>query len=102
MVWANSTRSARLPPNWPQLRTAVWERDGDICWVCHLPGADEIDHKQAGDNHDLANLAPIHNNPCHRRKSASEGAQARNKFKRCRSAEPHPGMVPTHDLRARQ
>lgn len=94
--WTGSTRSARLPPNWRQLKAAVWKRDGDICWICHRRGADEIDHKQAGDNHDPSNLGPVHQDVppyCHRRKSSAEGNAARWRFKQKRPVERHPGMT---------
>lgn len=92
--WAGSTRSTRLPTNWPALRRAIFARDGHTCWICGQPGADTIDHKVQGDDHSLTNLAPVHDrNPphCHRFKSSSEGVAARTK--RRRTPEPHPGLI---------
>ena len=95
IAWEGSTRRDRLPRNWnSELRPAVFARDGDICWICGEPGADEIDHKIQGDDHRLENLAPIHGwrtgLQCHARKSAAEGAAARPRL--YRSPEPHPAL----------
>jgi 5-methylcytosine-specific restriction protein A len=93
--WKGSTRSARLPRDWPQRRAAVWRRDGDRCWWCGGPGADEIDHKQRGDDHRLENLGPIHQDVapyCHRKKSSAEGNQQRWQYRMAREPERHPGL----------
>jgi 5-methylcytosine-specific restriction protein A len=93
--WTNSTRSRRLPSNWPDIRARVLARDGAICWVCHGPGADEVDHKVRGDDHSLGNLAPIHQAVypfCHRKKSSAEGNYERWKYRERRPAERHPGL----------
>lgn len=94
-AWEGSTRRQRLPANWEsEIRPAVFARDGDICWWCGLPGADEVDHKKRGDDHSLENLGPIHGwrTPygCHKRKSAQEGAAAR--VTRNRPPDPHPAL----------
>lgn len=97
--WAGSNRAQRLPNDWAERRAEVFRLFGDICHECGLPGANEVDHLQAGDNHDVAaNLRPIHGKGtpqnCHQRKSSAEGgraAQAR-KPKRRRPPEPHPGL----------
>lgn len=92
--WFDSQRVHRLPSNWRELRRECFSLYGDICHVCHKPGADDVDHLHAGDNHSLANLRPIHNNPCHRRKSAQEGvaARARLRAQAKMPVEDHPGL----------
>jgi 5-methylcytosine-specific restriction enzyme A len=98
--WQTSTRKARLPKAWHAMRARVLRRDATICHVCKQPGADSVDHVIAGDAHDEANLAAIHKNPCHARKSSSEGGQAsavsRNARRASRFREPerHPGLTP--------
>ena len=92
MAWNTSTRKARLPSNWPTLRRMILERDGGICHVCWLPGADQVDHIVPGDDHRPVNLAAIHNHPCHARKSAQEGGRANGRKWR-RPASPHPGLL---------
>lgn len=95
MAWEGSTRARRLPPDWPARRRRILERDGGVCHVCGLPGADEVDHVVAGDDHGDANLAAIHARPCHATKSAQEGNSARGRRSRPsmrRPAEPHPGL----------
>lgn len=94
MAWEGSTRSRRLPPDWPARRQRVLARDRGVCHVCGLPGADEVDHVNAGDDHRDENLAAIHGRPCHATKSAREGnaARALRRVPRRRPAEPHPGL----------
>jgi 5-methylcytosine-specific restriction protein A len=89
--WATSTRRLRLPREWPKIRAYILERDGHVCHVCHRPGADQVDHVVAGDNHHETNLAAIHSWPCHLRKSSAEGNAA--KPKRLRPPEAHPGLL---------
>lgn len=96
--WEDSDRRTRLPTDWPQRCAAVRARDGDTCWLCGQPGADTIDHKQVGDNHELDNLAPVHDrNPphCHRYKSSAEGNTARAALRAQLTTprEPHPGLI---------
>ncbi len=38
-----SKQGADLPRNWWRIRARVLRRS-DICYVCGLPGADEVDH----------------------------------------------------------
>lgn len=81
--WANKAepRKNRLPPDWSTRRALVLKRDGGICHICHQPGADQVDHIIAGDDHSLENLAPIHEKTpphCHRYKTAQEGHAARS------------------------
>jgi 5-methylcytosine-specific restriction protein A len=73
--WQGSTRGQRLPRDWNTRRLIVLRRDNSICYVCGLL-ASEVDHKQAGDNHELNNLAAICNK-CHRAKSSTEGHEAK-------------------------
>lgn len=88
--WGTSTRKSRLPANWPQLRRYVLGRDAYVCHVCRQPGANQVDHLIAGDNHPETNLAAIHS-WCHLRKSSAEGNAA--KPKRLRPPERHPGLL---------
>jgi len=86
-----------MPAHWHRLRRKVLRRS-ELCHVCRLPGADEVDHvvpRAAGGTHDLENLAPIHGEPCHRLKTAKESvvlAAARRAASR-RPVERHPGMA---------
>jgi 5-methylcytosine-specific restriction protein A len=93
--WGTSTRKARLPPNWPQLRRYVLARDGGVCYVCRQPGADQVDHLVAGDDHREENLRAIHSRPCHARKSSSEGGAAAAAVRPStkRPPERHPGLL---------
>jgi 5-methylcytosine-specific restriction enzyme A len=98
MAWEGSTRSDRLPPDWPALRAFVLARDHYRCQVpgCGAPATD-VDHIHRGDDHRPANLRAICS-PCHRRKSAREGAAAaaarrRAGPKRARPPEAHPGLI---------
>jgi 5-methylcytosine-specific restriction protein A len=98
MAWENSTRRQRLPADWDRRQRYVLRRDHRICHVCKKPGADEVDHVKAGDDHSYSNLAAIHRRPCHARKSAREGqaasarARARRQSRK-RQPEPHPGTI---------
>lgn len=95
--FVGSDRKQRLPDDWPQRCAATFATYGDICHVCHQAGADEVDHVQAGDDHSLANLRPIHGyrtpQRCHPIKSSREGNAARHRHKRARPVETHPGMI---------
>lgn len=93
--WNGSQRVNRLPPGWhKRVRPAVFELYGTTCHLCGLPGADTVDHVRPGDDHSLANLRPAHDDPCHRRKSAQEGVQARARARESirRPTERHPGL----------
>ncbi|WP_329521177.1 hypothetical protein [Spirillospora sp. NBC_01491] len=97
--WAGSNRAKRLPPNWTsEMVPETFEVYGDICHVCGLPGANEVDHVNPGDDHSLANRRPIHGKGtpqnCHQIKSSSEGGRAAQakRPKRARPPEPHPGL----------
>lgn len=85
--WQGSNRKQRLPKDWATRRTIVLRRDRGICYLCGEPGADTIDHIIAGDDHNLTNLAPVHDRTsphCHRYKTSVEAhnAKAGNKAKR--------------------
>jgi 5-methylcytosine-specific restriction protein A len=80
--WKGSTRKSRLPPNWPQIRLRIGERDR---WRCQwrLPSgficgkhANQIDHKIPGDDHSDENLQCLCEEH-HTLKSSSEGARAK-------------------------
>ena len=85
-AYVSNHRKERLPPPsvWERIRQTVFIRDNWTCYICksNTPPADTIDHIQRGDNHDLDNLAPVHdrNAPhCHRSKTGREGAASRAK-----------------------
>jgi len=96
--WEGSTRRVRLPKEWHAQRQRILRNHERICHVCGLPGADQVDHLVAGDDHSDANLRPIHREPCHREKSSREGGQAAGRARRervaarRRSPERHPGL----------
>lgn len=55
---------------------------GAICHVCHQPFAEQVDHviplaEGGPDTED--NLRPIHEIPCHQRKTAAEAARGRRR-----------------------
>lgn len=94
-AWRGSTRRKRLPPGWAKTCARILERDRGICHVCKKPGADDVDHINAGDDHRDENLAAIHRRPCHARKSGQEGNRASPKPPPIkRPAEKHPGLLP--------
>lgn len=93
---SRSTRLQRLPPGWyRRIRPLVFDRYGDICHICRLPGADQVDHVVQGDDHSLENLRPIHRHPCHERKSAQEGVagRIRRQADLKQPPEAHPGLL---------
>lgn len=60
----------------------VMRKYSGICHVCHLPGADEVDHviPLAGGGADgLSNRRPIHSKPCHQDKTRAEAQRARQR-----------------------
>lgn len=80
--WQGSTRRARLPADWPAIRTRIIARDGGVCQlpdpgtglICGAPGTD-VDHRRRGDDHRDTNLwllCTAH----HGRKSAAEGGNS--------------------------
>lgn len=66
---------------WQALRLRILKRDEWTCYVCRLPGADEVDHIiptwEGGAKLDPANLAAIHAEPCHREKTDRENIRRR-------------------------
>jgi 5-methylcytosine-specific restriction protein A len=94
MSWGTQrTSSAR----WKKLRLAILERDR---WLCQIRGdrctvrADTVDHivpHFRGGPSVPSNLQAACT-PCHRQKTASEAASARQTRKR--PPEPHPGLLP--------
>lgn len=85
------------PPGWATTIRHVMSDHGGICHVCGKGGADRIDHVipvAEGGSHNLANLRPIHQEPCHREKTRQEIARGnRRKPSVRRKTEPHPGML---------
>lgn len=61
------------------LHRSILKRDGFVCYICGLPGADTVDHVIAiwkgGAKVDPANLAAIHQDPCHEVKTKRENAE---------------------------
>lgn len=98
MGWETSDRRARLPKDWDKRRLVVLERDGHRCRSIDVQGdrcpdrATEVDHVNAGDNHDVSSLQSL----CawhHRLKTNAEAAAARRRFPRRRPPERHPGLL---------
>lgn len=94
MSWEGHPRTTT--PTWRKTRARILKRDHGICHVCGQPGADEVDHvipDFEGGPSTIDNLAPIHDDPCHRRKSSAEGLRARwQRSARKRPTEQHPGL----------
>ncbi|MGE0138644.1 MAG: HNH endonuclease [Ilumatobacteraceae bacterium] len=84
--WAGSTRRAnplnkRLTED-PKIKVQVLARHRNVCHWCHRPGADQIDHViplAEGGRDVLSNLAPIHADPCSKRKTQQEAARGRSR-----------------------
>lgn len=94
MTWTGDPRTSTS--QWKKLRLRILERDGRICGICGKPGADTVDHiipyGSGGSDHP-SNLRAIHDDPCHRFKTAAEGVAARTKkYNRARPAARHPGL----------
>lgn len=99
--WIGSTRRARLPANWDELRADADLRNPQhICHWCGDPGGSDLDHIQRGDDHSPENLDWIHNRRdyeqgrskrnCHGQKTGQEGAAARQRLNR--PADVHPAL----------
>lgn len=95
MTWERSTGHNRTrAAAWVRLRKQILERDQGICYVCRLPGATFVDHivpVSQGGTDDPTNLGAIHDDPCHRRKTAREANAARPRERR--PVERHPGLL---------
>lgn len=53
----------RMPSYWRTLRRAIIERDGGICHLCNLPGANSADHltpTSQGGTDEASNLKAVH------------------------------------------
>ena len=109
MPWDTSDRKSRLPPDWPEIRIRIFQRDKYRCqWRVSPSGeicgqlATDVDHIQRGDNHADSNLQALCG-PHHRSKSSSEGAKAKHAMKRqiqkrfARPVEKHPGRIDPGD-----
>lgn len=98
MAWPTTSSASRgYGSKWRTLRLFILERDERRCHVCHGPGADTVDHvrpkSQGGTDHP-ANLAAIHEDPCHKAKTKQETqAAAKAKPTAKRRSERHPGLV---------
>ena len=99
MAWTTSTRSQRLPPNWPAIRQRVKTRAQGRCEAAiHEPDCDgtgtDCDHITPGDNHNLSNLQWL-SRPCHKAKTARENAAARATMQAAlkHPTERHPGTL---------
>lgn len=99
MSWENSTRRSRLPADWPRRRARILRRDRRRCrWPLTYGGecgaeANEVDHRNGGDDHSEANLWTL----CrwhHNAKTQAEAlaAQPQQQTKR-RGADRHPGAL---------
>lgn len=73
-----------------KLHRSILERDGRICYVCGLPGADNVDHviaiEDGGSRTSPDNLKSIHEDPCHAEKNRIEKARRRAKRAAARAA----------------
>lgn len=98
MAWEGSTRRETLPPNWREIREAVFARDGYRCVEIMPDGrrcinpAQECDHGDDRLDHSMGNLRSLCK-PHHAARSASQGGRAsqaaRKKRRRLRPAERH-------------
>lgn len=86
-------RRSPLPRNWPRIRRQTLKRDA---WQCQLrePGctgvAEEVDHIDGHDDHQLANLQSACST-CHARKTGREARATQPN--RQRPASSHPGLT---------
>jgi 5-methylcytosine-specific restriction protein A len=78
-AYSGNFRKERLPSDWQARRKIVFQRDEGICYLCGNPGADTIDHIIPNDDHNLDNLAPVHDRTyphCHKTKTNQEANNA--------------------------
>lgn len=94
--WVGHDRNVDMPPTqeWLAIKAEVFATYGDICWVCLQPGADQVDHVGKRWQHGIEWLRPIHDDPCHKRRTSQQGHEAQRKIReRGRMpAEKHPGL----------
>jgi 5-methylcytosine-specific restriction protein A len=94
---SQSRRTKPLPRDWGRIRKRVLRRDQGICYVCGRPGANQVDHivpVSMGGGEEDANLAAIHERPCHAAKTSREAnAQNPRAQPRKRAEERHPGLT---------
>jgi 5-methylcytosine-specific restriction endonuclease McrA len=100
--WNGSSRRETLPPDWPQIRSAVLERDHHQCQhvredtgrICGLLATD-CDHIGDRTDHRMSNLRAL----CHwhhLRRSGQQGGRASQQARNARkkAAQPkHPGVL---------
>lgn len=95
--WADSTRAAHLPPDWPDTRVRILRRDPH-CTLA-LPGCTltsvEVDHIGHREDHGDHNLRGVCHH-CHTARTQSQAAQARAAARarrpRRRPQPRHPGL----------
>ena len=81
MAWEGSDRRETLPPDWAEVRAAVFARDGYRCVEIMPDGrrcvnpAQECDHGGDRLDHSLGNLRSLCT-PHHKAKSSAEGGRA--------------------------
>lgn len=96
--WADSSRRARLPDDWPRRVAFVKARSGNRCEKirngkrCNRRANGGVDHKNRFGGDDLDNLEDTCW-PCHREKSSREGNEERAaiRARAKRGEERHPG-----------
>lgn len=112
-IVSGSRRSSPLPPDWPQIRKLVLQRDRGVCLWGLLPGeteldgiapgeclilAREVDHMGAAWDHDPSKLRSICSDH-HKRRTSRQANAARsaklalqNGHFRSRPSRRHPGL----------
>jgi 5-methylcytosine-specific restriction endonuclease McrA len=85
-----------MPAGWSATRRRVL-RKSDVCYLCHQPGADEVDHvvpRHQGGGDDESNLRSVHRF-CHSKKSSAEGHARKRALRaaRFRPSGRHPGST---------
>lgn len=97
MTWRSETPNRLRGRAADEQRARIHARDGRICGICRLPGADEIDHivnLAAGGSTDDDNCRSVHR-LCHQRKTLAEANAARGpRPRQARPREQHPGLIP--------
>ena len=80
--WQGQRKARLTVSGWEEQRRAkrILEKFMHCCHYCGKVGADEVDHivpLAEGGADEEWNLAPIHREPCHRRKTAGEALRGR-------------------------